>query len=188
MRTRVAFFDKTKGREMNLTVRTYYDKERLFRFSTYVGLHRIWLWICLSAVTALVTVPFVLQFTGAGIDGKIIFGFIIILLVDIFYLFTYFVLPRLTVNKMPLLGITIEFTFLENRFLMNAISKNGEDKSAFKYIDLNRIAEGKKELFLYITKSQAFIVDKSSLSHEQISELKTHIKNKMNGVKAVKSK
>ena len=169
---------------MKLSVRTFNDKERLLRFSTFVGLHRIGLWICLGVVSAMVCVPFVLQFTGGGFDGKVTFSFVLISLFDIFYLFTYFVLPRLTIDKMPLLGVTIDFTFLDSLFIMSASSKNGVEESTFRYTDLHGIKEGKEELYLYITKSQAFIVDKTALDEETLKALKDHIKSKMTPQKA----
>ena len=60
---------------MKLTSRTLNDRDRLLRFSNYVGLHKIKLWLILLAVTALVTVPFILQFTGFGVDAKVIIAF-----------------------------------------------------------------------------------------------------------------
>ncbi len=175
---------------MNLSARTFYDEKRLIRFSVFVGLHRIGLWICLLAVTALVTVPFIFQFTGMGVDWRIILGFVVVLIIDFFYLFTYFVLPRSTVNKMPLLGVTIDFLFLDTIFIMTASGKKGEEKSTFKYIDLNRVKESsdKKEIYLYITKSQAFIVDTSKLGADKHTALKEHIIKVMNGKRTTKSK
>ena len=47
---------------MKLSSRTVNDRDRLLRFSNYVGIHKMWLWLALSAATVLVTIPFVLMF------------------------------------------------------------------------------------------------------------------------------
>ena len=166
---------------MKLTSRTLNDRERLLRFSNYVGLHKIKLWLILFAVTALVTVPFILQFTGFGVDAKVIVAFCLVLIVDIFYLVSYFVVPRYALNKSPLLGLTIVFTFLDSIFAMDALTKKGSDRSTFKYSELVKVRESKQDLYLYITKSQAFIVDKSGFSEEELTELKNYINSKIEG-------
>ena len=171
---------------MKLTARTYNDRARLLRFSNYVGLHKLGLWLALLAVTVLVAIPFVLQFTGAGIDAGLIVIFCIVLAVDAFYVCTYFVFPRGTSKKSPLLGVTIVFTFLDSIFAMDALTKNGSDRSTFRYADIVKIGESKEDLYLYITKTQAFIVDKSGFSAEELSELKSYISDKIRGVKSSK--
>ena len=171
---------------MKLTSRTLNDRDRLLRFSNYVGLHKIKLWLILLAVTALVTVPFILQFTGFGVDAKVIIAFCLVLIVDIFYLVSYFVVPRYALNRSPLLGLTIVFTFLDSIFAMDALTKKGSDRSTFKYSELVKVRESKQDLYLYITKSQAFIVDKSGFSEEELAELKNYINSKIEGKNAKK--
>ena len=171
---------------MKLTSRTLNDRDRLLRFSNYVGLHKIKLWLILLAVTALVTVPFILQFTGFGVDAKVIIAFCLVLIVDIFYLVSYFVVPRYALNRSPLLGLTIVFTFLDSIFAMDALTKKGSDRSTFKYSELVKVRESKQDLYLYITKSQAFIVDKSGFSEEELTELKKYINSKIEGKNAKK--
>ena len=171
---------------MKLTSRTLNDRDRLLRFSNYVGLHKIKLWLILLAVTALVTVPFILQFTGFGVDAKVIIAFCLVLIVDIFYLVSYFVVPRYALNRSPLLGLTIVFTFLDSIFAMDALTKKGSDRSTFKYSELVKVRESKQDLYLYITKSQAFIVDKSGFSEEELTELKNYINSKIEGKNAKK--
>ncbi len=166
---------------MNLSVSTFYDKDRLLRFSAFSGLRRIGMWVFFAIASIFVTVGFILQFLGMGIDGTVIFCFVIVWLVDLFYLFSYFVLPRLTVKKMPLLGVKIDFLFLDSIFVMTSVTNRGEDKSTFKYSELHKIIEAKYDLYLYITKHQAFILDKTNLSEEQIKELKDHIQGKIDG-------
>jgi len=168
---------------MKLTARTVNNKERLLRFSNYVGLHKMVLWLVLLAATVLVTIPFVWQFTGGGIDARVIIAFTLIVGIDFFYVSSYFILPRATLKKSPLLGVTIVFTFLDSIFAMDALTKKGSDRSTFKYTDLVKIAESKEDLYLYITKNQAFIVDKSCFTEEELSELKSYIKGKIDSKK-----
>ena len=171
---------------MKLTSRTTNDRERLLRFSNYVGLHKFWLWIGLLCATVFVTVPFILQFTGAGVDGKVIFAFCLVLVIDAFYLITYFVVPRSSLKRSKLLGVTIVFTFLDSLFAMDALTKNGSDRTTFKYTELVKVAESKNDLYLYITKTQAFIVDKSKFTAEEAKELKSYIQSKIDSKKTAK--
>ena len=168
---------------MKLTARTVNNKERLLRFSNYVGLHKMWLWIALFVATVLVTIPFVMMFTGAGVDAKVIIAFVLVLGLDFFYVSSYFILPRATMKKSPLLGVTIVFTFLDSIFAMDALTKKGSDRSTFRYTDLVKIGENKDDLYLYITRSQAFIVDTSGFSNEETAELKAYIKSKIDSKK-----
>ena len=171
---------------MKLTARTVNNKERLIRFSNYAGLHKLGLWLALLAATVFVTIPFVLQFTGQGIDARVIIGFCLVTGLDFFYVSSYFIIPRATLKKSPLLGVTIVFTFLDSIFAMDALTKKGSDRSTFRYSDLVKIAESKEDLYLYITKNQAFIVDKSNFTEEELSELKAYIKSKIPSTKTTR--
>ena len=164
---------------MKLSSRTVNDQARLLRFTRYVGLHKLPLWIALFAVTAIVTVPYVLMCTGGGIDARVIIAFCLIIGIDFFYVCSYFIIPVATVKKAPLLNVTIVFTFLDSIFAMDALTKKGSDRSTFRYSDLVKIAESKEDLYLYITKSQAFIVDKSGFTSEELNELKDYISSKL---------
>jgi len=169
---------------MNLTVKTVYSKERLLRFANFVAFRKLFMWIILAIVTILATIPFVFQFTTIGINGNIILGFCLILLADLFYVFSYFIAPRMTINKSPSLGVAINYTFLDSVFLMDSSSKAGAEKATLNYTSLLKVKESKTDIYLYISRNQAYIVDKSEMTEEQATELFSFLNNKLEAIKA----
>ncbi len=94
----------------------------------------------------------------------------------------YFWLPKITYNKMvEFRNLENEFTFLDDS--LKIISKNGKytGEAEFKYSILPKVIENSKYILVYQNKSQAYIVDKSTIEGGTVEELRNVLQAKING-------
>lgn len=146
---------------MKFSNRTVYDKDRLIRFSNYITLRKKFFWAFMIVCTVLVSISFALTLALGICDYNIIFYFALIIFLDITQVFCYFILPRLTVNKAFGLNTNILFEFQEDTFTISAVNKNATEHSELNYSSLKKVMESKRDIYLFISAKQGYILDKS---------------------------
>ena len=146
---------------MKFSNRTVYDKKRLIRFNNFIILKKRFFWALMIVCTVFVlgSVGFTLSL---GIyNSTIFFCFALIVLLDITYAFCYLVLPRFTVNKAVALNTNIIYEFQEDSFKISATNKNGIESSELNYLSIIKVMASKCDIYLFVSKHQAYILDKS---------------------------
>ncbi len=96
--------------------------------------------------------------------------------------YTYFVIPEITFRRMASFrDIENEFVFRENLFVI--YSKNGDytGEGEMNYSAVPKVIENSKYFFVYQNKSQAYIVDKSTLEGGSAEELRFALQSKIGG-------
>ena len=149
---------------MNFSVQTVYDKERLLRFNNFVVLRKRVFWFFIIACTVLVTVCLAIVLALDPHDSNIWACAALIYFIDATYAFCYFVLPRFTINKALELNANIIFEFQEDTFKISATTKNGTESSELNYSAIVKIMESKQDIYLFISKRQGYILDKSGFA------------------------
>lgn len=95
------------------------------------------------------------------------FFFSLMVLLLGFYAYIYFVLPKQTFKKFPARSRAAQlFTFREEDFMVqiNEAETNGEAGYAtHRYENLEHIYETRDDIFLFISKQQAYILEKRSI-------------------------
>ncbi|MBO5907859.1 MAG: YcxB family protein [Clostridia bacterium] len=95
--------------------------------------------------------------------------------IDFFYLFIYFIAPRISLKKNKALGSVIEYSFSETTFTVKAKNKYIDESSTLRYSSIEKIGNDKKYLYLFIASSTAYIVDLSGISREEALMLRDKI-------------
>ena len=163
---------------MKFSNRTVYDKERLIRFNNFIILKKRFFWLLMIVCTVLVFGSFALTLALRIYDSTILLCFSLIVLLDVTYIFCYFVLPRFTVNKAVGLNTNILFEFQEDTFKLSATNKNGIESSELNYSSIIKVMESKCDIYLFISKRQGYILDKSGFEVGCPEELLEFLKGK----------
>ncbi len=146
---------------MKFSTITNYDKERLLRFNNFIILKKRLFWAIMIVCTVLVSSIFAYYLALNIFDSTITLCFVLVVFIDLTYIFCYLILPRFTIKKSPGLNAIIHFEFQENTFKISGISKNGTDCSELNYSAIQKVMESKHDIYLFISIRQAYIIDKS---------------------------
>ena len=91
-------------------------------------------------------------------------------------LLIFFVFPRIQYKNLgDLRDAENRFVFRETDFTVTTMGKSQNAEAHITYSALVRVVETKAYLFLFQTKNQTFIVDRSTLSSEDMTELRRNI-------------
>ena len=126
---------------------------------------------CLVAL--LLAAVLLLEMHLLGASALPIILFIVAILLFAFELFLYFGLPRIRYKALgELRGCTNEFCFTDDSILLKAYDNGYSGESRVDYKVLTRAVETKKYLYIYQTKAQVYIVDKTSLAEGEPEQLR----------------
>lgn len=125
----------------------------------------------------------VLKIVLFGADFNIVMIGILSLVAFLLNAFMWFIYPRITYNALAKMkGAVNEYTFTDEKIFITSEGTDYNAKAEMEYTLLVSIYETSKYLFMYQTKNQVFIVDKSTLSGGTIEEIRgklfPHIKKK----------
>lgn len=161
---------------MPITVSTVYTRERLIRMQHFTAANKPVFWTIMILCTLLVIGCRVwlasLSLPGDDMDLYLFY----ILVMDAVMLFLYLVLPYLTIKKNKSLDATLTYTFEEEQFHIEASSALVTESLTSQYAAIYRVARNKTDLYLYINRLSAYIVDLSALSQEQLALLQQTLK------------
>lgn len=166
---------------MPVEVTTVYTKERMLRYSKFVAASKKAFWIIMIICTVVCAgcVAFTAAVDALSIE-MLMYG-AIVLAMDILYVFMYLILPRITVKKAKNLNTTIIYCFEEDCFKISASNDYAQETSTVKYSLISKVGRRDNDLYLFISKNQAYIVDLSEISDEKADIL-------INTIKACKGK
>ena len=162
---------------MSISNRTVYDKKRLIRLNDFAVFKRfLWLPILILSILVLAMVAFLLIRDPRNPKHFLYLGFIIFL--DLLYVFFYFILPRLTVNKSILLNTELLFEFQEDAFKVTANAKNMAGETRTEYSAILKVLEFEQDIYLFISSSACHVIDKSGFIEGNADELIELLKSK----------
>ena len=157
---------------MPIELTTEYTKERLLRFQRVVAASQKGLWIFLALCTLFVCGCYVLLDTLGGDAERLLFYLILIAVLDVSYLLLFLVIPRMTVSANKSLGTVVRYVFDQAQFRMEANGAMVNETAEMPYTALKKAVRARGELFLFLGRAQAYIVDISGLSPAQTALLR----------------
>ena len=157
---------------MPINITTIYTKERLFQFHRFVWASKKLFWIILAVCTIIIlgNCLFLLWLDADFTD--ILFFLFFVIFVDATYLFCAFILPRFTLKKAKNLNTTVNYSFDTDCFHIQSTNAYVAEALTIQYSLLTKVEKKQSELYLLVSRHQAFIVDLSNISPEQEANLK----------------
>lgn len=157
---------------MPIEINTIYDKKRILAFNDYIAKSRIALWIYMGICTLIVLAGSIYIALFGHMTGAIYAAIAAIVVIDALTAFVYIVFPRITLEKNRNVGTVIKYTFRDDCFMINAESTNVQESSTIKYPLIKKIRQSGGDIYLFVSKLQAFIVDTSALDEAQREQLR----------------
>ena len=157
---------------MPINVSTVYDRERILRLNNYFAHSKFVFWIVMGIASLLVMASFTLLAILDTLSFQIWACLISVIFIDILYLFSYLVLPLIALNKNKSLNVKITYSFDTDSFQLNAVNEHMNENMTAKYTMLIKVVKENTDLYMFISNRQAYVVDLSGLSEEQIEMLK----------------
>lgn len=157
---------------MPINVSTVYDRERILRLKNYFARSKFVFWIVMGIASLLVFASFTLLAILDALSFQIWACLISVIFIDILYLFSYLVLPRIALNKNKSLNVKITYSFDTDSFQLNAVNEHMNENMTAKYTMLIKVVKENTDLYMFISNRQAYVVDLSGLSEEQCDALK----------------
>ena len=150
---------------MYFSNKTIYDKKRLVRFNDFCVLKKRVFWGFMIICSTLVLLTYVFSVIAIPDNNDTItFLSIISLAYDAIILMCYFVFPRISIKKSPAFNAETSFEFDEDGFKVCANTSNLKESTELKYSSLVKVMEGKQDIYLFISKRQGYIIDKSGFT------------------------
>ena len=157
---------------MPINISTVYDRERILRLNNYFARSKFVFWIVMGIASLLVMASFTLLAILDALSFQIWACLILVIFIDILHLFSYLVLPRIALNKNKSLNVKITYSFDTDSFQLNAVNEHMNENMTAKYTMLIKVVKENTDLYMFISNRQAYVVDLSGLSEEQIEMLK----------------
>lgn len=164
---------------MEFSAATVYTYERLYGFNIFVAKKKLWFWILLAVSTLLCAMSFGLSLAMGDVGIFEIFLISLVVLIDVVSVITCFVIPRSAIKKGPAFNSTVNFEFYHDYLKISADTKLGKENSELRYSAIVKYAEANNDVYLFISKNQAFIIDKASLTGGNAEKLVEFLKLKI---------
>ncbi len=162
---------------MEINNSTVYTKERLLRFNRFYAKNQIFLWCALPISTVLVYFIGLIQAIFSELSLPVAACALVLTLFDIILPLMFFViLPKYVLKKTKILNTVIEYKFTDGEIFIAVNNESIEEKTSMKYSMLQKAAKNSDELYLFLSSSNAFVVDLSLISDEEKEQLKSALK------------
>lgn len=162
---------------MEINNSTVYTKERLLRFNRFYAKNQIFLWCALPISTVLVYFIGLIQAIFSELSLPVAACALVLTLFDIILPLMFFViLPKYVLKKTKILNTVIEYKFTDGEIFIAVNNESIEEKTSMKYSMLQKAAKNSDELYLFLSSSNAFVVDLSLMSDEEKEQLKSALK------------
>ncbi len=152
---------------MPIEARTVYTKERILGLSNHIAKNGNG-WIVLLVCNIVVIVSclgtfFFDSFATEDIVGLAIFG-----VIDFLWLLIEIILPRVGLEKSLTYNAAVKFTFNEDNYTVESQLKNGTNSSTSDYFTIKKVENQKTDVYLFVNRRQAFVVDVSDFPPEKL--------------------
>ena len=156
---------------MPLTISTRYTEERLLRFNRYVLRTKWPVWVILGVCSLIFLACCGLLALLNAMDLTMWLLLAAVLFIDAFYLVMTLLVTPLTVKKAKNINIAVTYTFTADSVATNAENELVSEQQTLKYSVFRRVTRVGNELYLFISRQQALIVDLSSLDGAALTNL-----------------
>lgn len=158
---------------MPFTITTVYTKERLLRFQRHVAASKWIMWILLGVCTLIVLGSTALLALLHAVTFEIIVCCTVCVLLDLIYLAAYVILPPFLVKRAKNLNTSLTYVFKEDCFEVDASNAYIQEHATVQYSMISRVRTVADEMYLFISRRQAYVVDISALTAAQGILLRT---------------
>ena len=161
--------------DMPIEVTTVYSRKRMIKYVDYSYLHLARVWAVMAATLVLLFMTLICGITDP--QGSASLGMFWLVIVAFAFgvstVYWCFIYPRLTMGKNQALNSVKKYVFGEGSFEVETEQASMHKKVAVNYDMINKIRANGDDIYLFVgEKFRVYIVDISSLTIQQLTELK----------------
>ena len=149
---------------MVFSVNTVYNKERLLRYNDFVSIRKRFFWTLIIVCSVLIYSVFIFDRVMHFDNAVILFCFFMTVALDFIIVFSTFILPRITIKKSLSLNAQITSEFGEESFKITASTPLTSESMDVKYSALVKVMESDKDIYLFISRQKAYVLDKDGFT------------------------
>lgn len=165
---------------MEIVVNTIYTYERLVKFNNFYAKRRKGLWIIMGIFSGLYLLMFLAEYVMFRyVNMDYLMYLLLFLLLTIFYLVMLVVVPRARLKKSKVLGGLTTFTFKDTHFESKHQSALISEVRNNSYELIYRIMEDNENIYLFVSRNQACILDKNGIENGTVESLKAFLRTKV---------
>lgn len=157
---------------MEIKSTTVHNKERLIRYSDYFAKMKKPFWIFYAVCTAWIFLLDAYLLLNDALTFELISMGVLVVFVDLLMVAFFWVIPRIAIKKAHNRDAVLTYTFREDGADFTAESMMIKESGSFKYPAIIKACKNGSDVYLFISKRQAYIVDISELTEIEVLALK----------------
>ncbi len=157
---------------MDISVTTCYDYKQILRFQYFHLMQRKALWIFIAACDILLLCLFVSSYLLYGFCPEVYFDLGMLLLIGLGIPLIGWGFPRVTTKKAASLDAICICNFGAEGFFLKSASEKFHEDAFIKYKSIYKVYESRTCFYIYISKMQAYILDKSGFTEGTPADLR----------------
>lgn len=166
-----------------LRARTVFDSAELERFGRYQIGHQKKLWVLLGFFELMFLLRTLGHIANEGFDSTAFSYILTMCLLGGAFVAALLLGPRVASKKSELLGAVCELEFREDGFQSTLRSETLSDDAFVRYGSLYRVAETERNIYLFISARNAYVVDKTCFLAGDTDGLRTLLREKVGAEK-----
>ena len=149
---------------MEIKVTTVHNKKRMIKYSDYfAGMRKPFLIFDLICTVVLLACDVFLIMLSA-LTFELILMTALVIFVDLLMVASFWVIPRIAIKKSHNTDAVLSYVFCDDGADFTAESMMIKESGSFKYPAIIKVCKNDTDVYLFISKRQAYIVDISELS------------------------
>ncbi len=157
---------------MEIKITTVHDKKRLIRFSDYFAKMRKPYFIVYALLTLWIFILDTYLYLNNALSFELISMAVLVVIIDIMLVAAFWIIPRITISKAHNRDAVLSYVFREDGADFTAESTMMKESGSFKYPAIIKVCRNDPDIYLFISKRQAYIVDTTELSDTELYALR----------------
>jgi hypothetical protein len=157
---------------MEINVTTVQDKKRLIRYSDYYAKMRKSYFIIYAVLTLWIFILDAYLYIKDALTFEMIALSVLAVVLDLILVTAFWIVPRLTIRKSPSHNAVLNYIFREDGADFTAEAAMMKNSGSFKYPAIVKVCYNDPDLYLFISKRQAYVVDTAELSETELYALR----------------
>lgn len=157
---------------MEIKVTTVQDKKRLIRYSDYYAKMRKSYFITYAVLTLWIFILDAYLYVKDALTFELIAMGALAVVLDLILIAAFWIVPRIAIRKSPSFNAVLSYVFREDGADFTAEAMMMKNSGSFKYPAIIKVCYNEPDIYLFISKRQAYIVDTTELSETELYALR----------------
>ena len=149
---------------MRIELDSILTRERLNKFYDYAGMSHKLLWTVLAIVTVAFAAMFTVDILVGGFKSEALIFLIAVIVYDLLIVYSHFIAPKR--RKFSL--FKSHYIFTDDTVTITTVGEGVNENISYSYDKFFKCIVNVSDMYLYINRNYALIMDASSLNDEQI--------------------